>query len=88
MKNLRVFFIIIACVVFSLTSCSSVDKDAKKAAELNKESLELIRMQDLENAEKKYSEAQAIISSYKDTENFEKFYSAYTSYMLEKAANN
>ena len=85
---MRKFALLLIIVVLSSSfiACSSIDKDAKKAAELNKESIELIKNKDLDKAEKKYMESQAIITSYKDSENFEKFYSAYTSYMAEEAA--
>ena len=69
-------------ILIPLIGCSSVNGDAKKAAELNKKSLDYIKEQDLEEAEKAYKESQDIVSRYKGTEQYEEFHEAYNSYML------
>lgn len=64
-----------------LGGCNSLDSDAKKAARLNHESIEYIKAADLQKAEELYKESRNIIASYKDTDKFEEFYTAYNSYM-------
>lgn len=78
---------VILLFVFVLSSCSSLDSDAKKAAELNKESLEYIRQQNLEKAEKAYKASQEIVSRYKGTEQYMEFHKAYSEYMLGETTN-
>lgn len=75
----------IAFVVIVLSSCSSIDSDAEKAAKLNRKSMEYAKELKLEEAEKLYQESREIISRYKDTEEFEKFLLAYNKYMAETA---
>lgn len=69
-------------------SCSSIDSDAKQAAELNKKSLNYIKEQNLEKAEKLYNESQEIIARYKGTEQYTEFQRIYSEYMLGENANN
>ncbi len=68
-------------LLFLCVSCSSVDSDAKRAAELNLKSIEYIKEQDLQEAEKLYKESQEIVNKYKNTENSKEFYAAYNKYL-------
>lgn len=75
----------IAFAVIVLSSCSSTDSDAKKAAKLNRKSMEYARELKLEEAEKLYQESREIVARYKDTEKFDEFHMAYSKYMAETA---
>ncbi len=75
--------ILFAVVV--LSSCSSIDSDAKKAAKLNRKSMEYAKELKLEEAEKLYQESRGIVARYKDTEKFDEFNLAYSKYMAETA---
>ncbi len=86
MNKLVSLLSIILLLIF--VSCSSLDSDAKKAAELNLKSLEYTRKQDLQQAEKLYIEAQEIIAKYKNTENSKEFYTSYNKYFLGEKTNN
>lgn len=74
-------------LLFLCVSCSSVDSDAKKAAELNLESIEYVKQQDLQEAEILYKESQEIVNRYKNTEKEEEFYVAYNKYLLGENTN-
>ncbi|MDU1892055.1 MAG: hypothetical protein E6767_15330 [Dysgonomonas sp.] len=76
-------FIIIFIVVF-YSSCSSIDSDAKKAADYTKESILYAKNGDLKKAEDAYKKSQEIISQYNETEDFDKFHVAYNNYILDK----
>lgn len=65
-----------------------MDSDAKKAADLNKKSLEYVKEQNLEKAEKLYKESQEIIAKYKDTEQYKEFERVYFEYMVEESSKN
>lgn len=69
-------------------SCSSLDSDAKKAAELNIKSLDYIKEQNLEKAEELYKASQEIISRYKETEQYKEFQRIYSEYMLGENSKN
>lgn len=69
-----------------LSACSSLDSDAKKAAELDKKSIEYIKEGDLEEAEIAFQEAREIISKYKNTEEYQKFHELYNSYLFVGAS--
>lgn len=71
-----------------LQACSSLDSDAKKAAELDKKSIEYIKEGDLKKAETAFQEAKQIISKYKSTEEYQKFYELYNSYLLVGTSEN
>lgn len=75
-------------LVILFTACSSVDSDARKAAQLNKESIEYVKEGDLEEAERTYKESQEILSRYKGTEKYDEFQSAYNTYMHGEVQNN
>jgi len=74
-------------LLLSYVSCSSVDSDAKEAAELNLKSIEYIREQDLQEAEELYKKSQEIINRYKNTGKAKDFYTAYNKYFLEENTN-
>jgi hypothetical protein len=82
---MKQFALSIILIVILLTSCSSVDRDAEKAARLNRKSMEYARELKLEKAEKFYKESREIIARYKDTDKFEEFHIAYSKYMTETA---
>ena len=71
-----------------MISCSSIDNDAKQAAEFIKKSLDYIKEQNLEKAEKLYNESQEIIARYKGTEQYTEFQRIYSEYMLGESVNN
>lgn len=75
------FLSLVFGLFITITSCSSVESDAKKAAELNKKSLDYIKEQNLEKAEELYKESQEIIEQYKDTDQFVDFQRIYADYM-------
>ena len=78
---MRVFIsIITAFLLLTLVACSSVDSDAKKAANLKKESQECIRENDLEKAEQLFNESQTIIDQYRNTDNYDEFYDRFLEY--------
>lgn len=81
-KNKYILFTILASTLL-LFGCSSVDGDARKAAELNRKSIDYAQKNDLEKAEEVYKESQAIVNQYKDTEHYNEFYTAYSRYMEE-----
>jgi hypothetical protein len=68
-------------ILFLFGACSSPDSDAKKAAGLNKKSLEYIKAQDLRKAEELYKESQHIIAGYKGSDKNEEFLKAYYKYL-------
>lgn len=80
--SLLTIILLLLCV-----SCSSVDSDAKKAAELNLKSMDYIKKQDLQKAEELYKESQEIINKYKSTDKYTDFYTAYNKYLLEETLN-
>lgn len=66
-----------------LISCSSVDKDAKKAAKLTNSSIEKTVQLKLEDAEKDFKKSQEIINKYSDHKKREQFYELYIKYRDE-----
>lgn len=83
-----VYMLSVILVFTSLVACSSLDSDAKKAADLNKESIEYIREGDLENAEKAFKEAKEIITQYRETKEYEHFYEAYNKYLFAESSKD
>jgi len=81
MKKL-VFLAVVALMFFS-AGCSSVDSDAKEAAELNNKSMEYIKNNDLLKADELYKESVKIMNKYKDTDQYKEFYAAYNKYLLK-----
>ncbi|MBK5721060.1 hypothetical protein JGH11_09285 [Dysgonomonas sp. Marseille-P4677] len=86
--KLQVFILNIILVAISLSACSSLESDAKKAAELEKKSIEYIKEGDLEEAERVFKEAKEIITQYKGTEKYERFYEVYNNHIIGKATQN
>lgn len=81
-------FILFIFISFSLSACSSLDGDAKKAAELNKKSMNYAKDSDLQKAEELYRESQEIIDEYRKTDEYEEFQKAYNKYMSDESVNN
>lgn len=80
----KVLFLFISlCFLIMFYACSSIDGDAKDAANLNKKSIGYIKENKLEKASDAYEQSQEIIARYKDTEQFDEFYTAYSNYMSE-----
>lgn len=79
--NKLVFGVVVFCILILFSACSSVDGDAKKAAELNRKSLEYIKDNDLEKAAELFQEMQEIVANYDGTEDYEEFHAAYNQYM-------
>lgn len=75
------FLSLIFGLFIAITSCSSVENDAKKAAELNKKSLDYVKENDLEKAEELYKESQEIVERYKNTDQSVDFQRIYTDCM-------
>lgn len=63
-----------------LISCTSVDKDAKKAAKLTNSSIEKTVQLKLEDAEKDFKKSQKIINKYSNHKKKEQFYELYIKY--------
>lgn len=82
-----VFWVVAISMLFFFSACSSVDGDAKKAAELNRKSLEYIKDNDLEKAAKLYQEMREIVANYDGTEDYEAFHAAYNQYMIPQTNN-
>lgn len=87
MRKLAISFTIFLLSLL-LPACSSVDSDARKAAELNLQSLNYIKNRDLKKAEELYKESQEIVARYKGKEQYKEFQNAYSNYMLENASKN
>jgi PBP1b-binding outer membrane lipoprotein LpoB len=68
-------------ILFLFSACSSLDSDAKKAAELNKQSIEYAKNADLKKAEELYKESQEIVNSYIGSDEYDEFNKAYHQYM-------
>lgn len=83
----KLAFLSIILLTILLSSCSSLESDAKEAAELNIQSLEYIKEQELEKAEEVYKEVQEIIARYKETEKYLEFYKLYSEQMLKETSN-
>lgn len=71
------FLIAVSYTLLMLTACSSLEKDAKKAAELSTESLNYLSNGDLKNSEKTYKESQEIMKKYRNTDQFTEFLTIY-----------
>lgn len=84
-KTISLFFILFTLI--TLASCSSVDGDAKEAAELNKKSISYIKEQNLEKAEELYKKSQKIIARYKGTEQYAEFHQIYSEYLHGEGSN-
>ena len=67
-----------------LASCSSVEGDAKKAAELNRKSLECVLDNDVDKAEKLFKESEEIANKYKGTDDYEEFQRIYLENIIKK----
>lgn len=84
----RLAYLTLTLFIFILFgACSSLDGDAKKAAELNKKSMDYAKDSDLQKAEELYKESQKIVDEYRKTDEYEEFRKAYNKYMLDESAN-
>ena len=81
-------FTIFIFILLSLSACSSLDGDAKKAAELSKKSIDYAKDSDLQKAEELYKESQQIIDEYRKTDEYEEFQKAYNKYMHGELIND
>jgi len=81
MKFVSLFGIFFFSLLF--TACSSIESDAKKAAELDKESIIYTRKGDLEKAEKNYAEIKKIINKYEQNGQIKEFYKSYELYLQQ-----
>lgn len=63
-----------------LISCTSVDKDAKKAAKYTNSSIEKTNSLKLDDAEKDYKKSQQIIEKYSSHKKKERFFELYIKY--------
>jgi len=71
-------------ILFLFSACSSLDSDAKKAAELNKKSINYAKESDLQKAEELYKESQEIVDEYRKTDEYEEFLKTYYKYLEEE----
>lgn len=76
----KVGYIVVGAAMLLLISCSSVEKDAKKAASLVNKSIEQSLALKFEDAEKTYLKAQKIINKYADEDKTVEFYKHYANY--------
>lgn len=79
MKKLTLLYILV--FTMAMVGCTSLDDNAKKAAKYNKESIELIRANRLDEAKELYDKSQAIINEYKGTDQYQEFHNAYNAYL-------
>lgn len=84
----RLTYLSLTLFIFIFSACSSLDGDAKKAAELNKKSLDYAKDSDLKKAEELYQESQQIVDKYRKTDEYEDFQKAYNKYMHGESDNN
>ncbi len=75
--------IVSALLIIFLISCTSLEKDAKKAARLTNSSIEKTGQLKLESAEKDFKKSQEIIEKYSSHKKKEKFYELYIKYRDE-----
>lgn len=77
-------FLYLALSIFSLgmfVACTSLEDDAKKAAELNRRSMGYAKENRMKDADETYKESQEIVAKYKDSDRFEEFYTIYSEQM-------
>ncbi len=63
-------------------SCSSLDSDAKKAADLSKKSIEYTTEMKFDKAEKSYKEAQEYFRKYEEKGQLKEFTKLYNEYLI------
>lgn len=68
---------------FFLSACSSLDSDAKKAAELSKKSIEYTTQMKFDKAEQAYKQAQDYFRKYDASGQKEAFDKAYNEYLKD-----
>lgn len=82
MKYTKLF--VLGFLVFGAVSCSSLDSDARKAAQLSRKSIECASKMEFDKAEKAYRQAQDIFRKYAENGQSNDFAQAYNKYLLEK----
>lgn len=80
----KLFVSALSFLLLFLVSCNSVDSDAEQAAHLSHESIQYAKENKMGDAEKAFNQSQEIVKKYKDTEEYEAFYEAYTKYLFEE----
>ncbi|MBP1617587.1 MAG: hypothetical protein H6Q14_1414 [Bacteroidetes bacterium] len=81
-KNIRYFLLII--LLFVAISCSSLDRDAKKAADLSKKSIEYTTEMKFDKAEQSYKEARVYFRKYEEKGQLKEFTNLYNEYLIGK----
>ncbi|MDL2214742.1 hypothetical protein LJC00_00950 [Dysgonomonas sp. OttesenSCG-928-M03] len=88
MKKVKYLYIIlIGLFSIALFSCSesSIEDDARKAAELSSISNQLSMEGNINEAGKTYKDVQEIMEKYKRLDKFDEFYQLYISYLHENS---
>ncbi len=83
MKKRTLLYIFLLMLIFA--GCSSLEDDAKKAADYRKESIELVRAKQLDEAKEKYDKSQSIIDEYRNTDRYQEFYNVYNACLQDEA---
>jgi hypothetical protein len=81
-KNIRYFLLII--LLFVAISCSSLDRDAKKAADLSRKSIEYTTEMKFDKAEQSYKEARGYFRKYEEKGQLKEFTKLYNEYLIGK----
>lgn len=76
----RIHLVIIVMLAALFAACNSMDKDAKKAAQLTNQSIEEMTKLDLTEAQTSYRKAQNIISKYNEKGKANEFLPLYRKY--------
>lgn len=84
--------LVVLSVSLFFISCSSIDGDAKEAAELNTKSMQALMNNNMEDAEKYYKESEAIMKVYadkgKESKEYQEFYTAFVGYLNAEAGTS
>ncbi len=87
MKNI-ILTILVVCASLFLHACSStIERDARRAAEANILSMKHTENYEMEDAEKAYKEVIAVLDKYKNTEDYKEFHTLYIRYINEMQAS-
>ncbi|OJU37191.1 MAG: hypothetical protein BGN96_04075 [Bacteroidales bacterium 45-6] len=79
-QNIRYYLLIF--ILLGATSCSSLDGDAKKAADLSKKSIEYTKEMKFDKAEKTYKESQEYFRKYEEKGLLKEFAKRYNEHLL------
>lgn len=83
MKN-RTNYLILFVVFVMAVSCSSINGDAKKAADLSKKSIRYTKEMKFDKAEQAYKESQEYFRKYEKKGKIQEFTKAYNESLLQK----